>query len=615
MRALAVAAIIALFARPFLKPAGAATAGQAAKRVVIILDSSFSMRAAPTGVPLFARAQAEAANVLRNLEADCEAAVILAGATPQALLPALSRNLPALHRQLTEAQCRYELGRPAAALALAQRMLNGPGTIYVFSDFQDSNWSMVDHLPDGALCRLRPVVAAPVDNLAVTGVGFVPPEPVAGEAAEAHCRVLNCTGRARQESVRLQLGDLAQEQQVTLQPYATAEAVFNLAFSTPGIVTGKVSIPGDDLPEDNTRFVAARVRDALHVLLVTEADTNDPASAAFFVSRALVPSAQSVPGLVLTRRRGMDTDRGILETADAFALVAPAVISGEAEEIIARRVENGAQLFVFLDGPIAASLASPAFSPPFAVAEEVSSEQGAKIIPGPRRLFADADAVDWSGMRLSHYYRNTVQPDRAADVALAYSDGSAALTVSAKGQGAVVFVNMPLTVEGGDLVGHPIFPALLHELLRSSRSGNQKHAVTPGTAWTLDVPTPQEGPLTAVDPAGQPVEVKILSSGRITQLAMPPASAPGIFLVRQNGALAAAGVVNVDARESDTRTIALEKIKPGSGSAVTVIRGEEDLTLGENNRPLWPRCAGAAAGLAGLEMLLLAVWRGPEAKQ
>ena len=60
------------------------------------------MRAVQRGVPLFARAQTEAADVLRALEAGSEAVVILAGATPRALLPALSRNIPALHERLRE---------------------------------------------------------------------------------------------------------------------------------------------------------------------------------------------------------------------------------------------------------------------------------------------------------------------------------------------------------------------------------------------------------------------------------------------------------------------------------------------------------------------------------
>src|SRR5439155_240702 len=82
VRCLGVLALALLFARPFLKPSGPAVRTDANKRVVIVLDASLSMRAVQRGVPLFARAQSEAANLLRGLESGCEAAVVLAAATP-----------------------------------------------------------------------------------------------------------------------------------------------------------------------------------------------------------------------------------------------------------------------------------------------------------------------------------------------------------------------------------------------------------------------------------------------------------------------------------------------------------------------------------------------------
>ena len=139
LRCLAMAALALLFARPFLKPAGAAAGAQASQRVVIVLDASLSMRAVQRGVTLFSRAKAEAADVLRNLEPGSEAAVVLMGRTARPLLPALSRNLPALHDALVAAAPTYEQGDPAAALAQARQLLGeSPGAVCVFSDFQKS---------------------------------------------------------------------------------------------------------------------------------------------------------------------------------------------------------------------------------------------------------------------------------------------------------------------------------------------------------------------------------------------------------------------------------------------------------------------------------------------
>jgi hypothetical protein len=611
IRGLAVLALALLFARPFLKPAGTAASTEAGKRVVLILDASLSMRAVQQGMPLFARAQAEAADVLRMLEPGTEAAVILEGATPRPLLPALSRNIPALHDELVGTWPTFENGDPAAALALAKKMLGGTGTIYIFSDFQKSNWEGLQELPGGVVCRLRPVTTEAVDNVALTAAYLIPAEPVAGEPVEVVGTVFNCTPHPREEVVRLELGDFTQETRVALAPFGTANAGFNLAFPRAGSFAGKISLPPDDLREDDVRYLAAPVSKALEILLVSDADDTDQRSAAFYISRAFVPSPQAAPGLQLVRRHGQDLDRGVLETADVFVLAAPATLTGEAGEIISRRVNEGARLIVFLDGPTAPALMVPALVPPFQLQRPIESADGDPVAAGPRKLFADVDAGDFSTLRFHRHYQNQVLENRAGDVLLSYPDSSAALTLSTAGHGAVVFANLPLTPDDGDLIGSPMFPALLHELLRALRHDSAEHAVTPGVAWVLDVPASGEGAITVIDPEGHPVGVQVVASGRTSRLALPAAKIPGTYVIKQADTVVAQAVVNVDPLESDTRPLALENLKSGEGSAVTVVRGEEDLLLGGKTRQLWPQLAGAVAALLGLEMLLLAWWRRP----
>jgi hypothetical protein len=611
VRCLAVFALVLLFARPFLKPQVSAANAETSKRVVLLLDASLSMRAVQQGVSLFARAQAEAADVLRAQDSGSEAAVIVSGATPRALLPALSRNLPALHDELVKTQPTFEMGDPAATLALAKKMLDGSGTIYVFSDFQKSNWEGVHELPAGVICRLRPVTAEAIDNVAITATRLEPAEPVVGEPVEVICTVFNCTPRPREESVHLELGDFTYEKRVTLAPFGTADAAFNVAFPRAGGFAGKVSLQPDDLREDNTRYVAARVNKAMQILLVSDTEAADARSAAFYISRALVPSAQAAPGLTLVRRHSQDTDRGILETADVFVLVAPAMLSGEAVEIISRRVNEGARLMAFLDGSTAPTLMPAALAPPFQLLRTVASGDGDPVVAGPRKLFVDADAGDFSSLRFHRHYQNQVLEGRSGDVLLSYPDGSAALTFSSAGQGAVVFVNMPVTPLGGDLIGSPMFPAMLHELLRTLRRNSDERTVSPGSAWLLNVPTSGEGAVTVTDPEGHPVEARVVTSGRMTRLAISGARLPGVYVVKQADTIVASAAVNVDAHESDTRPIALESLKSGEGSSVRVMRGEDDLLLTGKMRPLWPQLAGAAAIFLALEMLLMVLWRTP----
>ena len=609
IRCLLVAALALLFARPFLKPTGAAANVQPARRVVLLLDASLSMRAVQQGVPLFARAQAEAADVLRALPSDSEAAVILEGATPHPLLPALSENIPALHDILVKSQPTFENGDPAAALTFAAKILNGNGTIYVFSDFQKSNWEPVRELPGGIACRLRPVTTEAVDNVAITTARMVPAAPVTGEPAEISCTVFNCSAKPREETVRLELGEFTREARVTLPPFGTADAAFSISFPRAGSFAGKVTLAPDNLSEDNTRYLAVNVGKALEIVLVSDADESDWKSSAFYISRALVPSPQAAPGINLVRRRGQDLDRGALETADVFCLAAPAILSGEAVEIITRRVNEGARLISFLDGPTAPTLIFPALNPPFQLENTAVSQNGDRVTMSASKIFGELDASDFSALRFRRHFQNHPLAGRTGDILLSYPDGSAALTISTVGRGAMVLVNLPLTPDGGDFIGNPIFPATLHELLRVLRQDSAGSTVTPGTTWTLDAPTAGEGAVTVTDPDGKNVEAQILSSGRTTRFALSAAKIPGVYSVKQADAVVAYAVVNVDPRESDTRPLAVENLKPGERSAVTVLHGEEEVATGEKTRELWPPLAAAAAILVAAEMLLLAVWR------
>jgi hypothetical protein len=239
----------------------------------------------------------------------------------------------------------------------------------------------------------------------------------------------------------------------------------------------------------------------------------------------------------------------------------------------------------------------------------VTSAAGDSIVPGPRKLFTDADAGDWSAARFRRHYQNEVLPGRNDDVVLSYADGSAAVTLSSVGKGAVVFANLALTPDGGDFIGSPMFPATLHELLRALRRSSEAQAVTPGMAWVLDTPSKGEGALSVLDPEGAAIEIQVIASGRVSRLALPAAKLPGVYSVKQGGTVVGVVAVNIDPRESDTRPIPLEQLKAATGAAVTVVRGEEDLLLAGKARPLWPQLAAAAAALLALEMILLAVRR------
>ena len=71
-----------------------------------------------------------------------------------------------------------------------------------------------------------------------------------------------------------------------------------------------------------------------------------------------------------------------------------------------------------------------------------------------------------------------------------------------------MFVNLPLTPDGGDFIGHPLFPATLHELLRLLRRGAASAPVTPGREWMLETTTAAAAGFAVRGPDGQPMEAR-----------------------------------------------------------------------------------------------------------
>ncbi len=641
-RAVLVAALAVMFAQPFLAERRAVADTEAPRRVVLLVDASASMRANRAGVPLFGDARAQAADVLRGLSPGSAAAVVFIGATPKPVLPALSRNLAALHEGLEQAAPTYESADAQAALALANRMLEGQGDVFVFSDFQRTNWAAADLADLGGLrLYLRPIADRPVENVGITDARLSPLEPVAGEAVQLTCTLFNATPAARRQTVRLDIpgAGVSQEAEAALQPYASADVTFT--FTAPGVGTlvGKVSTDPDVLDIDDERTFRLRVAPALKVLVLSDADADSPASGAFYVTKALAPSrSSSASGIEVTHRLSQQADRVSLESADVFVLVSPVTLSGQTLEVIARRVTEGAQLVTMLDGSTApatvtalAGASRGAVTPPFELTRAIASPRGGEALGalvtshGPLSIFDSPDQGDLQLLRVHRRYLSQNDTSRGSEVFAQYADGSAALSRSPAGRGAAVFCNFSVAPDASNLAGSPLFPVMLHELLRDLRRGGQRETNTVGVPWQVEVSAPDEvnaadGQINAnggtayrvVNPDGDELSATVLSRGRTTRLALSPAPRPGGYEVRAGDRLLEVGVVNVDAAESDTRFVDAGDLAltGADGPVVDVVSAGSDLVrAGSKRANAWPWLLGIAAAALAVEMLLLTLWR------
>ncbi len=628
LRSLLIAALVLVFTRPFWQRATQSMVDENPS-VVLLVDASMSMGAAQGGVSLFDSARSQAADVLRSLDDNTQAAVILIGRKPRALLPVLSQNHAALHEHLIAAKRTFEMGDPASALDLAEQMLGETGgRIIILSDFQRTNWSDVA-LADraGVECILTPVSDQDAENVGVTAMNVSPGVPIVDEKINLTVTLFNATLAKRSEVVHLAFEELTMDAEVELRPYSSADASFSFSMSTPGFYRGKVTLVGDGLPDDDARYITLHVRDALRALLISDAESTDSDYAAFYLARALSPSEYASTGIEVATRRPADLDRGSLETADLFVLAPPVRLTGESVDVIARRVRDGADLLCFMDGPqtsdvlnALAGASQGLISPPFTLARPVQSPRADLTFasqrladPASMRLGLISD-TDFSSLHFSRYFMTDNDPARQRELVMSHADGSAALAMWPCEQGGVVLMNFPVTPDAGNIAGNPLFPVLLHETLRALRQDTGRGEIRPGSAWTLDVPGGQSGSdgdeiaYRVIGPDEKPVDVDVISRGRTDKLSLASAELPGHYQVMRGDKPVDAGVVNVHPKETDTRQLNLQTLIESSAGGVKLAGQAGTRITTSDQQPLWPKLLILAVLCMTAEMLILAWW-------
>ena len=631
LRCLAVAMLVLLFSGPFVRNRAVSATDHNLKRVVIIVDASFSMQAAQGGVTLFDKARAQAIELLKNLKNNAAAGVIIMESEPRLLLPDLTTNLPALVTRLSGTRPTYEAARTTDALARAKALLNGPGSVFVFSDFQRANWEdAVFEASQDVMVFLRPVLEQPLDNLAVTGIQVVPSAPVAGQEARISCSVLNCSAKAVSRPLFLEFMGESHSALVEAGPFETVHVEFGINPRIPGVFAGTITLDAtDSLHEDNTRYFRLDVKTENFVLIMGDDNVSDYSGSTFFTAAAISPWAPGERGVRTVVRHSQDTGTQVMERASSFVLCPPAVLSDIMAKTLSGKIVNGASLILFLDGKTAPALikqletaSGGVISPPFELSGQMSArnKDGEPLVPPdyprpPLTLFSGHDTGDLSTIRAARYYMTTIKDDRKSEVLITYPDGTAALAVSPCGQGRVFFLNIPPCSDGGNLVASPLFAPLLHECLAMEKNVGSGDA-RPGVAWEIIVKQNfAPASLKVLGPEKREIGFEAVSLGSNMRLAMEPALMPGVYTALQGTQTAAMGVINIDPEESDFRladpTDLANKNRDASGSIT--VQGKS-IMVNSDKKDLWPLAAIILCIFLMLEMLVLGFWPKPESR-
>src|SRR2546422_2529325 len=261
LQLLALLALALAVARPV-----ATVMGQGARKVVVVLDTSASMKARDVSPSRFEAARAGAAALVRGLGEGAEVMVIEAGVQPK-VTAALARDRERALAAIRAAQARdlptrvLEAVRTARALVAAEPRAE----IHVFTDGAFT----LPQSQDVADPRVRWVgVGRHGQNVAITSLS-IRKNYYGAFDYQAFVALVNYSVEPQTFSFRLDLdGKSIAEKEVTLEPSVRRSMVLPFSHSGGGTVTARLRID-DDLAVDNTAYAVLPPPRKMAVLLVS----------------------------------------------------------------------------------------------------------------------------------------------------------------------------------------------------------------------------------------------------------------------------------------------------------------------------------------------------------
>ncbi len=659
LRALAVAAIAAAFARPLLHAATLSTGSEVQRRVVI-LDVSASMDARKGGVGVFQRARAKALQYVRY-SPDLGANVILAGATPKAVFDRFSGNFPAMQSAIRAAEARAEFLDAPAALQRAAGMFTNPedpshgkGQLVIVTDLQATDWRDATRgdLPDDVEVLIEYVGLGPdAGNLAITNVATVS-RPEVGRPTPVRVEMQNFSGAEQSREIELTANDRVYRQEVACKAWSSAVAAFELpadSIAEAGWIAGAAQLveARDALPGDDARPFAFRVRKAAVFALVSKESAEEVGTSAYYLARMLCPSSEVAAERVAAFDPGAAPPDALAE-ADLLVLDKPGLLTPEWIQSLAGMMLRGRPaLFVVSEPADAENLAAlaqscgHALTLPVAYAAWQSGEaektprgfrspgaaqrlELADVRAGvpPFKAFGEDVPALARNLSTSRVLKTTPEKNGAAEEVLArWSDGSAALVSTRAGSGQLLIWNADLLAS--TLPKNAFFVALMRETVAQlltdplAAAGREE---APGAARMLLLP-PEAGRaegLRLIGPDGAPIEEFDLREEKNgLTWRWTPVGAPGVYRVKRGDKTVFAVATACPPEESDLRPMAAGALEaqlapktsaPGHANAVAVV-GLPGQTPRQEAAEIWPWLLVAGLAFMLSELVLLKAFR------
>jgi hypothetical protein len=612
LRCLALAVIVAAFARPFFATKKEAIAsGVGAREIVIAIDQSYSMAYGDR----WKRAQDAARKVVSGISGNDRVTIILFAAQPSL------RNEPTadkgrLEAEIARAKVTAEGTRFVSAIKLGGTVLDASPLprkeLILISDYQRAGWAKREEvlLPPGVVLKPVDIGEKTSSDAAVVSVTAKRDDDSARAHVRVSARITNIGAKERTTDAVLEIGGRVTESKRITIP---AKGATQVAFAPVGVPTsatrGIVRIGADSLPPDDKFHFTVAPNEEISVLIVEPASARPNLS--LFVRKALELSERpkfKVDVKGDDELKGTDFDNRSLVILNE-ATPPTGALGARLRDMV--NAGTGVLVVAGLNDMERWPAEWRTYAPvTFGAVIDRSSETNATIgkvdYSNPVfEIFSAPRSGDFSSARVFKYKAIVPKSDSGVSLIARFDDGAPAMVEGTKGAGKIVVWATTLDDEWTDLPQQgPVFVPFAHQVGRHiGRFTDPRQFFTVGDALDLSRhaeltepllgkgarPATDSGELVLQTPAGDKVQVSVKGTNRLARL-----GESGFYELRGPKTPVGGGrpiAVNVDASEADLTHLDPAELVAAATKA-TGNKGKADESVGtpeeqERRQTVW----------------------------
>ena len=400
----------------------------------------------------------------------------------------------------------------------------GPRTVWLISDCERRAWKRLEErstslrLPDDVNVVVADVAATggtPVRNIAILGEPPRAQRPIVGLPVELTIRLASCGFTAPVETkatVRLD-DEIVAQVPIDLMPGQPAVRTLAVVPPRPGVLRGRIEIPADAFPEDDSLIFVLNTEPRVGVLVVSPPGLEPLFDPSLFLKAALEsPRAAGTSGgegaisrsLDVTVKRADALDERTVRDADVIFVVEQR-IDGSRLKWLRERVEAGAGLVVLAGsqkhgtddlkdlfrGPSQRADAIPIeLGPAVGDVDDETAARSLAAVDYSHPIFAafrpmedgrtpDDTASAFGGLRVFRHAPLVTPPAPTGEAAprrrtpalvLARLDDGTPIVAEARcGRGRIVVAGLPATPDWSNLPVHPAFVPIMLRMVQHLR--------------------------------------------------------------------------------------------------------------------------------------------------